>query len=219
MASMPPRMQNTDGDELLWTTEHFSFEVETTTEIVNRLASIDGLAAPDKNDAEQAYIFGREGKAKHGGMESTLLGQVYVSTGKLRIESNSIERADAHRKKVKAACGKLLRHRIREHSDPVAQWEQRDDGAPGPEHPPEIPTAEANRILLEYKEKHYADWVMHPLPALDGKTPQEAVRTKAGRQQVDLLLKYCENREAHMPAEQRYDFGIIRRQLGLKEEG
>jgi hypothetical protein len=73
-----------------------------------------------------------------------------------------------------------------------------------------------DRILRDMKAKHYADWADQPIPALGGKTPRAAVRTKEGRLKVDTLLKECENFEAGMPAGQRFDFGGIRRDLGLE---
>ncbi|MGH7821262.1 MAG: antitoxin Xre/MbcA/ParS toxin-binding domain-containing protein, partial [Candidatus Binatia bacterium] len=42
-------------------------------------------------------------------------------------------------------------------------------------------------------------WIDEPLPALDGDTPREAARTKAGRNRVDTLLKEMQNFEARLP--------------------
>jgi hypothetical protein len=50
---------------------------------------------------------------------------------------------------------------------------------------------------------------------LGGQTPRAAVRTKAGRAQVDLLLKEAELAEARGPKGQAFDFSILRRELGL----
>jgi len=77
----------------------------------------------------------------------------------------------------------------------------------------EIPSTELNRAILEMKKKHYADWADHPLDPLGGMTPREASRTRAGREQVDLLLKDCENHEAREPEGQRFDFSVLRREL------
>jgi len=44
------------------------------------------------------------------------------------------------------------------------------------------------------------------------------VRTQAGREQVDLLLKECEISEARQPEGQRFDFSDLRRELGLPDE-
>lgn len=43
------------------------------------------------------------------------------------------------------------------------------------------------------------------------------MRTKSGREKVDILLKENENLEARLPEGQRFDFSPIRRELGLEE--
>ncbi len=54
------------------------------------------------------------------------------------------------------------------------------------------------------------------MPALDGKTPRAAVRTKAGRERVSLVIKSCENNEELLPEGQRFDFTQLRMELGLE---
>jgi hypothetical protein len=79
-----------------------------------------------------------------------------------------------------------------------------------------IPDDELNRLVLEFKSRHYADWIDHPLPALRGAKPRDAIRTKGGREQVVLLLKEMEHLESGAPEGQRFDFGKIWRELGLE---
>jgi len=50
--------------------------------------------------------------------------------------------------------------------------------------------------MRAYKSHHYEEWADHPLPALHGKTPREAMGTAAGRAAVDVLLKDFENHES-----------------------
>jgi hypothetical protein len=54
------------------------------------------------------------------------------------------------------------------------------------------------------------------LPVLKGKSPRQAVRTKAGRHEVDVLLKEMENAEARLPVAERMDFSGLRSELGLE---
>lgn len=79
-----------------------------------------------------------------------------------------------------------------------------------------LDSPELSAIALAMKTKHYADWVDHPLPALDGRTPRTAARSKAGRRQLEVLLKDMEEHEARGPKGQRYDFSGIRAELGLE---
>ncbi len=71
-------------------------------------------------------------------------------------------------------------------------------------------------LLLEAKEAHYRDWADTPLPALGGKTPRAAMRSKASREKLDLLLRDMENYESHLPAARRFDVTRLRRELGLE---
>ena len=80
--------------------------------------------------------------------------------------------------------------------------------------PLELP--EATELLRAYKERHYADWIDQPLPVLRGQTPREAVRTKTGRERVDVLLKELENHESRLAEGARFDFARLRAALGLE---
>lgn len=215
-ASRPLILQNTDGDPLLLTVDHFAFDPADREEIQRRLAAAEEVEdPPEADDPEQIYVFTKQGNQMHRGWESTIIGRATMACSRLRVESNSIKRADAMRQLLESLLGPMITRRGREHADPTVAMQE---GGRAAEASSEIsPSEEMDRILLEMKAKHYADWTDHPIPALAGKTPRAAVRTKEGRQMVDLLLKENENLEARAPAGQRFDFSRIRRELGLEE--
>ncbi len=216
-ARRPPVLENTDGDPLLITVDHFVFGPADRAEIQTRLAAAEEVEhPPEADDPEQVYVFSRSGNQTHQDWESTITGSATISGDTLRMETNSVQRADSMRDLLETLLGSLIRHRTREHSDPVASFQTEGDPAGAPSALP-LSSGEMDRITLEMKTEHYADWVDCALPALGGETPREAVRTKSGREEVDLLLKEIENSEARLPAGQRFDFGAIRRELGLKE--
>ncbi|MFQ5418299.1 MAG: hypothetical protein ACE5FL_14835, partial [Myxococcota bacterium] len=70
-------------------------------------------------------------------------------------------------------------------------------------------------LLLELKRRHYAEWPDQIIPALGDRSPREAVRTAQGRGAVDVLLKDMENRERRLEGADAFDFGALRRELGL----
>jgi len=210
-----PRLQNTEGHDLLLTVDHFGFDPSLEAEIGACLAAMDGVDAPQGNASDQSYLFHGPGSASQQDGTRTLLARATLDKRKLRVETNSVERANRFRERIEAACGGRIRHRTREHSDPLALMERRQaPRAPAP-GPAGLPADEANAIVLDFKRRHYADWSDQPLPALGGKTPRAAVRTQAGREQVDLLLKECEMMEARGTEGQRFDFSVLRRELGL----
>jgi hypothetical protein len=213
---IPPRLENTDGEALLITVDHFEFDPGRREQVEESLASLEGVEAPEPGGRDRAYVFTRPPENANRGWDNKVVGSVEISGSKLRLETNSVERADLLRQRLESACGDSIRHLAREHSDPFSLL-ARSEGAPDPsEKLSEIPPAEADDLIRAFKEKHYADWADQPLPALEGRTPREAVRTKAGRGKVDVLLKDCENHEARIPEGQRFDFSGLRRDLGLE---
>lgn len=223
-AEIPPQLRNTEGDLLLLTADHFEIQATARAEVESRLAAMEGVEVEQEAGGDDApeegstYVFLTEGNRMHASWENTVVGRACLTGTKLRLEANSLERADALRTRVEAACGKLLRHRAREHADPLAppvRAAAATAAAAAP--PPEPAPAEIEQLLLDVKRRHYADWPDQSVPALDGLSPREAVRTARGREAVDVLLKDMENREQRHAGRDAFDFGELRRELGLAE--
>ena len=212
--SRPPDLRNTDGEPLILTTDHFDIVPAARGDVAARIATLDGVLPPDPGDSDPYYHFLRDptpgGPPARG---TTLLGNLRVSRDRIRIETNSIVRADALRRRVEEACGDLVRHRTREHVDPLSEPRRRELA----ERPQETPPPEAQQLVLEFKRSHYATWLDEALPALGGKSPREAARSRAGRGAVDALLRDMENLEQRLPPGERFDFSELRRRLERDE--
>ncbi|MDY7231312.1 SEC-C metal-binding domain-containing protein [Hyalangium rubrum] len=208
----PPTLVNTDGELLLLTADDFTFSAKVRTRVLEALLSLEG-AELNQEGVPADISFLKSGNAMHASWDNTLVGSARVAEASLRLETNSVERADALRARVEAACAGLLTHRKREHCDPEALMEAQ--GEEVSEY--EAPEPEMLAALREFKAEHYAAWLDNPLPALKGKTPREAVRTAAGRREVELILKEFEHGEALLPEEERADILALRGELGLTE--
>jgi hypothetical protein len=207
---------NTDGDRLLLTADHFSFPPRARKQVLEQLLRLEGAELSDAGvPAEVTFL--KAGNEMHLAWDSTVAGRALLSKARLRLETNSVERAQALRARVEAACEGLLTHRAREHTDPQALLaaEGTEAGAAALEE--EAPDPAMLAALREFKARHYTGWLDTPLPWLRGKTPREAVRTAAGRHQVDVLLKELEHGEALLPEEERTDITPLRGELGLTE--
>jgi len=167
---------------------------------------------PEAGDNPSIYVFLRPGDARRAMREDTLIGRALFSDTTLQLETNSRERADRLRKQVEAACGDQIWHRIREHADPLSTRAKSASGR----RAPELSSPEVQQVLLEFKQRHYTDWIDHTLPALGGATPREAIRTANGRATVDTLLKEMENHERRGAGGAAFDFTGIRRELRLE---
>jgi hypothetical protein len=212
-AAAPKNLVNTDGEAFVMTTDHFELEANARGEVRARLNRIEGVEHEEDDQEGARFTVFKRGNAVHAHWDNTVLAHLTLGTDRLRLETNSVERADRLRAQLEAGCGALLRHRLREHADPLSEARSFRESTPPTEPPPE-----ALEALREFKARHYASWSDTPLPALGGKTPRQAARTRRGREQVDVILRSMENGEHRAGGGAPFDFGPLRRGLGLDEE-
>lgn len=81
------------------------------------------------------------------------------------------------------------------------------------------PEEEAD-VLREFHDRHYRDWLDHPLPALGNRTPRHAARLKTVRPMLLALLKEMESRGERERRDGRpaYDTGWLWEELGMERE-
>ena len=204
-----PTLVNNDGDPILLTTDHFEFEAEAGDEIARRLASLPGAHGPVPGGDDASDLFEFVGRGE------VLVGQARLSDGRLRVDTNSVERADTLRGRIERSCGSLLRHLVREHGDPLSAAAV--GGGSAEEQRGDEPSPEMHALARAIKEQHYTEWLDVPVPALRGETPRAAVSTDDGRARVEALLADFEEAETSLPADERFDFDRLRRELGLGE--
>jgi hypothetical protein len=211
-AKIPPRLTNRDGDEILLTVDRFALAERDRAEVERRLSAIPGVSPPERENGALRFAFTEATLPGRGTPQQTVLGFASLDAHSLRVETNSVARADALRALVEERCQGLLRHRVREHTDPAAPPVQEAFRArPEREIPPE-----AQQLLLDFKARHYAAWLDEPIPALRGRTPRDAAQTAEGRRALDALLKEMEHAEGRAPEGERFDFAIVRRALGVE---
>jgi hypothetical protein len=212
-AAAPKKLVNTDGEAIVMTTDHFELEAGAHAKVRARLVRIEGVEHEEDGEAGARFTVFKQGNAVHAHWDNTVLAHLTLGSDRLRLDTNSVERADRLRARLEAGCGALLRHRMREHADPLSSARPARESTPRPEPPPE-----ALQALRELKAQHYATWIDTPFPALGGRTPRQAARTQRGREQVDVILRSMENGEHRAGGGQPFDFGPLRRGLGIDVE-
>jgi len=203
----PPRLMNTDGEDVLLTEDRWSFDPLNRDEVLAQIATIENI----EPNEDGVFAILREGNQVHADWDNTIVAHVRVSESTMLATTNSVSRADVVRAQIESACGSLLKPGVRSHTDPTTT--QVD---PEPREP-RVPTAEEQAVVLAFKERHYEQWLDESLPVLDGKTPREAARTKSGRERLTMILNDFELVESHQPESARFDVGTLRRALGLTE--
>ena len=119
-ARPPPRLQNTDGEDFVLTVDRFDVAAGKADEVVAALLRLpDAQRDEGEDDGAVTVSFVKEGNAK-GVLPTTLTGRAILEGGLLRLETNSMQRADRLRGLVAERLGALVSFRIREHADPVA---------------------------------------------------------------------------------------------------
>jgi hypothetical protein len=212
----PPTLTNTDGDLFTLTTDDFAITAPRET-IIDRLASIEGASEPETKDGNTVFVFTKPGNPMNAGRESTIVARAVVGRDHLRVETNSLRRADTLRATLEASLGGMIRYRLRRESNTddmmkhAAARSPTTHAAPRTPHPPEISAA-----LREFREKHMRGWIDESIPVLDGLTPREAARLPRKRPALELLLKDIESSESRLPPDEQIDLSWIRPALGLE---
>lgn len=212
-----PKLQNTDGDSLLLTSDHFEFDPSHRPTIEAKLAALAEADDEPRSPAERSFTFQRPGNAMHKSWDNTIIGRAVLRERKLVLETNSVRRADALRATVEDGLGGLVRHRTREHQDPEAMLHAPRAKSTASEAGPQPP--HLIEALRDFKRQHFESWLDTPIPALSGLTPREAAAKPRKRREVVLLLKEIENHEGRVPPHERFDVSSLWSALDLGEAG
>jgi hypothetical protein len=208
-----PQLTNTDGEALVLIEEHFT----VAGGAAGRLELARVLEA--ESDVRQAgpghYSLVRSGpNPASEAMQNTIIATVRLAGRELVAQTNSRERAARVRERLLALGGKRLRPgRRTERSAEELMAEAKAGGSEGSGQ--RVSGPEADALVRQFKAKHYASWVDDSLPALDGLTPREAASQASYRDRLITLLADMEARENQQPESTRFDFGQLRRDLGI----
>jgi hypothetical protein len=157
----------------------------------------------DVDDAERAF---------------TALGRTFTEGEVARAPDGRLERAARVRELLDQALDGVARLRSAEVLDPAElDTELEPAGGDGDMTAEELAALpEVREHLSRMYEKHYEDWVTHPLPALGGRRPIDVVSEPNGREKVEALIADFE-RHAARAGDGLSDaaLGRLRERLGL----
>ncbi|PIV24155.1 MAG: hypothetical protein COZ69_12180 [Deltaproteobacteria bacterium CG_4_8_14_3_um_filter_45_9] len=150
-----------------------------------------------------------------GELRWTSLGTVTLTPKKLELWCISKERLDRGKITLKEVLGDDIQHRIDTYEDMVKkamEGARRGSSVEQDEMPEEF-----YPYFSKEMEEFVKKWIDEKIPALDGKTPREAVKTPEGREKVEELLKGWENMEERRrkTGEPYIDINILRQMLNL----
>lgn len=188
-----PDLRNTDGDKLLFHTASFSLEDPASTR-----AALEKRSDIEYDEDQGEYVWSKDASnnPKVPG-ETVTLGRIELLDDELVLTVNSARRLAA----AKRWLGKLPGVRFR--AVTTRRWDEPDTDRPADERlskpqPVEI-TPEMAKSIQVMMNKKYMQWLDTPLPVLGGKTPRQACRTQAGRDQVTMLIRTIPDPMGQMP--------------------
>lgn len=225
-----PKLCNTDGDPLVPQTLHF--EITDPEEAFSALKSLSaGFVTEDelRSDATlkdgrihevEISWFKKSKTAKHPG-SNTVLGTVKIVGTKLTVDVNSNKRASTIKRKILTALKDKVRFKTKVIEDiegkigrESSQTRSKSSAMPLDQLPPE-----ALEAVKKMADAHWTKWFDDKIPALNGKTPKQAAKTKEGRELLEALLNSYEQRSGHADNETtnlfQPDIQQLRSKLGL----
>jgi hypothetical protein len=209
-----PELQNTHGDTLVLCKAHYRFANDKA--IRDRLGSLPGM----ESTGDGFVWLDHEGHSSLGDGPVTL-GSIRISAGRLILDVNSRERLERGKALIESALQGLVTHEadsIQDFESAMREYRDSPNHSDKPKRSEsEIPDDVRREIIGQHIQQHYLRWIDEPLPALGGKTPRKAAKTRSGRALVEELLKGAENLTARMEGGEAVDFNALRRELGLVE--
>ncbi len=212
--SRAPFLSTTDGEKMRfsWVT----FKVVTEAGLGDKLSGMRGLEYDARGNC---WIWLKKGNRRMKSWDNTILGQIFIRGNELVGEVNSLERALRLKNKLAIGLGRMVVFDRIDSKDFAAMPQ------PSPENLRKFEEEqrrihsdpEVRKVLLQRQREYYLkDWISSKIPALNNKTPLQAVKTKEGRLQLEVLINRMEGIDSAQPDYlSRMDMNFLRQKLGL----
>lgn len=227
-----PSLRNTDGDPMVF--QKLVYDIPSPQAAFTALKQLCINSTEDEllQDAEFdaagelhriEFPWLKKGNAKHKSWDNTVLGHIRIKDRQLTVEVNSDKRAQQFQKLIKKSLPEA-RYKTSVIESPQAMLTHMQNEGESAQVRQRREMQEELNNLPEVQEKitalmreHYSQWPHEKLPALNGKTPLQAVKTKSGREKVEALLRDFELRTPHtnLPVDPAI-FTELRERLGLQ---
>ena len=205
-----PRLNNTDGEEMVFITSYFELSNATVEEVY--LALLPMTLSKDKKDfmdeakkdkrgnlveIEIPWLKGKNKVHKH--WDNTVLGHIKIEKKRIVLDVNSNERMEKGRKEIEKYLGDKIvyKNSVIESQEQLMLRKAHEDD----KHEETIlESPESQEYIDDFIKKHWNNWLTEKLPVLDDQTPREASKTELGREKLEALLSSYEERNTNSPS-------------------
>jgi hypothetical protein len=229
-----PQLCNTDGDPMEF--HRLIYEVSSPEEAFAKLRDLCVTMEPAelREDAEVddngriikvEIPWDREGHKLNPELPNTVLGRIVIDGHRMTAEVNSAKRAKGLRREIGARLGAGAHFKVDEIQNVDSMMKEPAPAGIAKRHSakrdeltqhPEVQAHVAGLIA-----KHWEGWVDQKIPALEGKSPREAVKSPDGRESVEALLRDAERdrgQDAFTVEANRKGTRRVRELLGLTNQ-
>ena len=210
-----PRLQNTDGEEMLPT--------RTRYRILDRQALVSALDShPELEPGSGDNGYSWSGPNRKG--DEVSLAWFRLEENDVVLETNSVQRDVRGRELFESLAGKAVQYRGTVHEDLDRSLREALRSGPSAHPPGEketgIPPEVAEDLVLEHQARHYRGWLDEAIPALGGKTPRQAAGDPGRRQALVDLIRGLEGmyHRALKEGQPAYDPSWMWAELGLVQD-
>jgi len=184
----PPniKMMTTTGDEVLFSTAYFT--IQDKKKVFDGLKQIKEF----EEDYENTFIWFGLGKLFG---KDTVFGRIKITDKELTLSCNSKERLAKGKEIILKNLYSLVKHKVDSYQDIAQAMKSKKSLSNDTKGKNEIPFEIQQQIYTQFQEEQSKKWMHESVPALNGKAPLEAVKTREGKTKVAELLKPFENME------------------------
>ena len=211
----PPEVRTTDNEEIVFSKTFY--EVSDMGKVRERLLSEEGFTVSDEANKETIISWRNK--------RDMILGTVYLSSNKLRFETNSNERLEKWNSIIKNIPIKFISTESEDFQSIMKERMENpdfEDKSLGKNVMDNIPDESLKDIALDFWNNYYNEWPDIEIPFLDNMTPREAIKTDAGKQKVLGLIDDYENKNVSREQDRGggniqkfFDADELRKRMGL----
>ena len=197
-APLPQIIDSSTGEPMLFTTDHY--------DVVDWDALAAALAAQPDVQGDRVVGWSRLVQGSDGLTRSRATIDASADAKRVSVQYKTAGLAERGRPWFNALAGAAARFVLTEVSDPKGMLAKRPQGAAalpqGVPLPPGVDPVALADALANVILRTYANWADEAIPALDGRTPRQAIASATGLERVKGLLRSYEDGESRMAAQQ-----------------
>ena len=176
----PPVLLNQDKHKILYVTASYMFS--DREDILSKIEAMDGIERDSEENGTVHFVWLNS--------ENIILGNIELTDKRFVFKSNSKERFETFKKQIDSFSLKLVD--VLEEG-PESYLKKVQSEKPSDLESEPLPEEVLRKIGLKSATEFYDKWINETIPALDGKKPKDAVKTKSGKEKVEMLIDSMEN--------------------------